>query len=77
MEMLDKAAACVVHTKDEIGELAARVNKLYASLLSTIENLEEEKKNVREAEQSKIDFLRQPPRTENTGDCSSTRFWKT
>lgn len=58
MEKLDKAATCVVHTKDEIGELAARVNKLYASLLSTIENLEEEKKNVREAEQSKIDFLR-------------------
>ena len=58
MEKLDKAAVCVVHTKDEIGELAARVNKLYASLLSTIENLEEEKQNVREAEQSKIDFLR-------------------
>lgn len=29
MEKLDKAAICVVHTKDEIGELAARVNKLY------------------------------------------------
>ena len=58
MEKLDKAATCVVHTKDEIGELAARVNKLYASLLSTIENLEEEKQNVREAERSKIDFLR-------------------
>ena len=58
MEKLDKAAICVVHTKDEIGELAARVNKLYASLLSTIENLEEEKQNVREAERSKIDFLR-------------------
>ena len=48
----------MVHTKDETGELAARVNKLYASLLSTIENLEEEKKKVSEAEQSKIDFLR-------------------
>ena len=58
MEKLDKAAICVVHTKDEIGELAARVNKLYASLLSTIENLEEEKRKVSEAEQSKIDFLR-------------------
>lgn len=61
MEKLDKAAACVVHTKDEIGELAARVNKLYASLLSTIENLEEEKQNVREAERLKIDFLRAAP----------------
>ena len=58
MEKLDKAAACVVQTKDEIGELAARVNKLYASLLSTIENLEEEKRKVSEAERSKIDFLR-------------------
>lgn len=58
MEKLDKAAKCMVHTKDEIGELAARVNKLYASLLSTIENLEEEKRKVSAAEQSKIDFLR-------------------
>ena len=58
MEKLDKSAVCVVHTKDEIGELAARVNKLYASLLSTIENLEEEKRKASEAEQSKIDFLR-------------------
>ena len=37
----------MVHTKDEIGELAARVNKLYASLLSTIEKLEEEKRMVK------------------------------
>ena len=58
MEKLDKAATCMVHTKDEIGELAARVNKLNASLLSTIENLEEEKRKVSEAEQSKLDFLR-------------------
>ena len=58
MEKLDKTAKCAVRTKDEIGELASRVNKLYASLLSTIENLEEEKRKVSEAEQSKIDFLR-------------------
>lgn len=58
MEKLDKAATCLVHTKDEIGELAARINKLYAGLLSTIDNLEKEKRRVREAEQSKIDFLR-------------------
>lgn len=58
MEKLDKAAECKVNTKDEIGELAARVNRLYASLLSTIEHLEEEKRKVCEAEQSKIHFLR-------------------
>ena len=58
METLDKTAQCIVNTNDEIGELAARVNMLYASLLSTIENLEDEKRKVHEAEQSKIDFLR-------------------
>ncbi len=61
MEKLDKAAACVVQTKDEIGELAARVNKLYASLLSTIENLEEEKRKVSEAERSKLISCGPPP----------------
>lgn len=58
MEQLDKAARCPVDSTDEIGVLADNVNSLYASLLSTIENLEEEKKKVSEAEQSKIDFLR-------------------
>ena len=58
MEQLDKTARCPVNSSDEIGVLACNVNSLYASLLSTIENLEEEKKKVGEAEQSKIDFLR-------------------
>lgn len=58
MEQLDKAARCPVDSTDEIGVLADNVNSLYASLLSTIENLEEEKKKASEAEQSKIDFLR-------------------
>lgn len=44
MEQLDKAARCPVDSTDEIGVLADNVNSLYASLLSTIENLEEEKK---------------------------------
>ena len=57
MEQLDKAARCPVDSTDEIGVLADNVNSLYASLLSTIENLEEEKKKASEAEQSKIDFL--------------------
>ena len=58
MERLDKTAKCPVDSTDEIGVLAGNVNSLYASLLSTIENLEEEKKKVSEAEQSKIDLLR-------------------
>ena len=58
MEQMDKTARCMVNTNDEIGVLASNVNMLYSSLLSTIENLEEEKKKVSEAEKSKIDFLR-------------------
>ena len=48
MERLDKTAKCPVDSTDEIGVLADNVNSLYASLLSTIENLEEEKKKVSE-----------------------------
>lgn len=58
MEGLDKMARCPVRSFDEIGLLADHVNKLYSSLLATIENLEEEKRKVCEAEKSKIDFLR-------------------
>lgn len=58
MEQMDKTARCMVNTNDEIGMLASNVNMLYSSLLSTIENLEEEKRKVSEAEKSKIDFLR-------------------
>ena len=45
-ERLDKTAKCPVDSTDEIGVLADNVNSLYASLLSTIENLEEEKKKL-------------------------------
>lgn len=58
MADLEKAIRCPVHSSDEIGLLAENVNTLYANLISTIENLEVEKKKVSEAEQSKIDFLR-------------------
>lgn len=58
MQKLDKAAECPVNSSDEIGTLAANINTLYSSLLSTIEHLETEKKNACEAEQAKIDFLR-------------------
>lgn len=58
MMHLEKAATCPVHSQDEIGVLAEHLNHLYGSLLSTIQNLEEEKERVRESERSKADFLR-------------------
>lgn len=58
MARMDKAAACKLHTKDEIGMLAGNINGLYQNLLSTIEKLEIEKQRVREMEQSKVDFMR-------------------
>lgn len=58
MARLDKAAASDIYTQDEIGVLSKNINELYQSLLTTIENLEAEKEKVREAESSKVDFLR-------------------
>ena len=58
MMKLDRAAACTIHTKDEIGLLAQNVNDLYSNLLSTIEHLEREKDRVSEMERAKVDFLR-------------------
>ncbi len=58
MMTLDKGARCAVYSKDEIGLLAKNINKLYSNLLSTIEDLEQEKETVRDMERSKADFLR-------------------
>ena len=58
MMNLDKGARCAVYSKDEIGLLARNINKLYANLLSTIEDLEQEKDTVRDMERAKVDFLR-------------------
>ena len=58
MMKLDRAAACTIHSKDEIGLLAQNVNELYSNLLSTIEHLEQEKARVSEMERAKVDFLR-------------------
>lgn len=58
MMKLDRAAACPIHSKDEIGSLAQNVNNLYSNLLSTIEHLEQEKDRVSEMERAKVDFLR-------------------
>ena len=58
MMKLDRAAACNIYSKDEIGLLAQNVNDLYINLLSTIEHLEQEKDRVSEMEQAKVDFLR-------------------
>ncbi len=58
MKALDPLAACRVETHDEIGELSENVNALYQSLLTTIDNLQEENARVSEAEAAKVDFLR-------------------
>lgn len=58
MMKLDRTASCHVYSKDEIGTLAQNVNDLYTNLLSTIENLEQEKEHVSEMERAKVDFLR-------------------
>ncbi|MBR1494978.1 MAG: HAMP domain-containing protein [Acidaminococcaceae bacterium] len=58
MMKLDRAAACTIYSKDEIGLLAQNVNNLYSNLLSTIEHLEQEKERVSEMERAKVDFLR-------------------
>lgn len=58
MMKLDRAAACTIHSKDEIGLLAQNVNDLYSNFLSTIEHLEQEKDRVSEMERAKVDFLR-------------------
>lgn len=58
MEEMKPDACCIVSSTDEIGYLADNINNLYQKLLSTIKNLENEKKKVSEAEREKIDFLR-------------------
>lgn len=58
MKELDRSAICRAETRDEIGALSENVNKLYESLLATIENLQKENIRVSEAEAAKIDFLR-------------------
>ena len=58
MKELDPWAVCHVGTQDEIGMLSENVNALYQSLLTTIDNLQEENARVSEAEAAKVDFLR-------------------
>ncbi|MCI8528156.1 MAG: HAMP domain-containing histidine kinase [Lachnospiraceae bacterium] len=58
MKELDKFAQCKVETQDEIGVLSENINKLYQSLLATIEDIQKENIRVNEAEAAKVDFLR-------------------
>ena len=58
MEALDPDARCTVSTGDEIGTLSENMNSLYTSLLSSIQELENEIAKVSAAEQSKVDFMR-------------------
>ena len=58
MKELDPWVVCHVGTQDEIGILSENVNALYQSLLTTIDDLQEENARVSEAEAAKMDFLR-------------------
>ena len=58
MAKLKKEVSCPVYSFDEIGVLATNVNTLYKNLITTINNLEDEKIKSNEAEQLKVDFLR-------------------
>ena len=58
MKTLDPSAVCCVETQDEIGMLSENINALYQSLLTTIDDLQEENARVSEAEAAKVDFLR-------------------
>ena len=58
MKELDPWVVCHVGTQDEIGILSENVNALYQSLLTTIDNLQEENARVSDAEAAKVDFLR-------------------
>lgn len=58
MAVLDRQAVCNTGTNDEIGILANQINRLYQSLLTTIDHLREEKDRVSEVEKEKINFLR-------------------
>lgn len=58
MAVLEKSANCHIRSNDEIGMLSKGINELYQKLLSTIDQLKEEKDRVSEAEKQKVDFLR-------------------
>ena len=58
MAVLDRSASCQIKTNDEIGVLATQINQLYQNLICTVDNLQEEKDKVIEAEKQKIHFLR-------------------
>ncbi len=58
MTQMKSNASCSIDSEDEIGELSKNINNLYQNLLSSIKELEIEKKRVSESEKSKVEFLR-------------------
>lgn len=58
MQGLQPDIICPVDTQDEIGMLAGNVNNLYRTLLSTIQDLEQEIQKVETADAQKTNFLR-------------------
>lgn len=58
MQELTPHVRCETYTQDEIGMLAENVNSLYQTLLSTIQDLEQEIQKVEAADVQKTNFLR-------------------
>lgn len=58
MQELKPHVRCETDTQDEIGMLAENVNSLYQTLLSTIQDLEQEIQKVEAADIQKTNFLR-------------------
>lgn len=58
MQELTPHVRCETDTQDEIGMLAENVNSLYQTLLSTIQDLEQEIQKVEAADVQKTNFLR-------------------
>ena len=58
MAQMDKAATCCISSRDEISALAVNVNNLYQTLLTVIQDLENEKQRLADSEKSRVDFMR-------------------
>ena len=57
MSNLEPDIACSLKTGDEFEELSDNINRLYSNLFVTIKELKEQIYEVKENEQSKVDFL--------------------
>lgn len=58
MMNLDRSAVLPIETSDEIGELKAQINDLYATLIELIDDLEIKNEEIIKLEKLKFDFFR-------------------